>query len=70
VRPHDPMPMVKLLIILVGSMMAAIGLGTIFSRVYPRVEIDFSLAFLLMLVGLLLILAVWGIWQVIWRKKT
>ena len=64
------MPMVKLLIILVGSIVVAVGLGTIFSRVYPRVEIDFTLAFLFMLVGLLLILAVWGIWQVIWRKKT
>jgi hypothetical protein len=40
------MQMVKPLIILVGGIIVAVVLGTIFSLVYPRVEIDFSLAFL------------------------
>jgi hypothetical protein len=67
---HCPMLMVRLLIILVTGIMVSIGIGTVFSLLYPRVEIDFSLAFLFILVGLLLALAVGRAWQAIWRKKT
>jgi hypothetical protein len=52
------------------GIMVSIGIGTVFSLLYPRVEIDFSLAFLFILVGLLLALAVGRAWQAIWRKKT
>jgi hypothetical protein len=62
--------MVNLLIILVSGIVVAVGIGTIFSLVYPKIEIDFSLAFLFILLGLLLVLAVYRVWQVIGQKKT
>jgi hypothetical protein len=61
--------MLNLLIILISGIMAAVGIGTIFSLVYPNIEIDFSLAFLFILVGVLLVLAVYGAWQAIGQKK-
>jgi hypothetical protein len=64
------MPTIKALSILVGAILVAVGLGTIFTRVYPRVEISVGLILLSALVGLSLVLAVYGVWQVIWRKKT
>jgi hypothetical protein len=56
-------------IILVSSILVAVGLGSVFSFVYPTVKIDFDLAFLFMLVGLLIVLAIRGMWQAIWHKK-
>ncbi|MCI0558922.1 MAG: toll/interleukin-1 receptor domain-containing protein [Nitrososphaera sp.] len=57
-----------LLTILLSSIFVAAGLGTLFSLVYPRVEIDLSLASLFMLVGVLIVLAVRGVWKTIWRS--
>jgi hypothetical protein len=56
-------------IILVSSILVAVGLGSVFSFVYPTVNIDFDLAFLFMVVGLLIVLAIRGMWQAIWHKK-
>jgi hypothetical protein len=61
--------MVKSLVLFGCSLMVAVGLGTMFSSVYPTIPIDFSIAFLFTLVGLLSVLAVYWIWQTIWRKK-
>jgi hypothetical protein len=69
-RPHYSMQMVKLPLILVSSIMVAVGIGTVFSRIYPKTEIDFSLAFLFIVVALLLVLSVYVAWQAIRRKKT
>jgi hypothetical protein len=60
---------VKSPLILVSSILVAVGLGSVFSFVYPMVKIDFDLAFLFMLVGLLIVLAIRGMWQAIWHKK-
>lgn len=57
-----------LLTILLSSIFVAAGLGTLFSLVYPRVEIDLSLASLFMLVGVLIVLAARGVWKTIWRS--
>jgi len=62
--------MLKLLIIVVNGLLIAVGLGTVFSRTYPTVEIDVSLGFLFTLIGLVVALAIYGAWQAIWRKKT
>jgi hypothetical protein len=53
-----------------SSILVAVGLGTLFSSLYPRVEVDFGLASLLMLIGVLSVLATRGIWKVIWRSRT
>lgn len=47
----------------------ALGLGTLFSIIYPRVEIDFSLAALFLIVGMLLVFATRGVWRTIWRTR-
>src|SRR5215813_1433847 len=39
--PHNSRPMVKALIPLVGGIMVAVGLGTVFSWVYPSIDINF-----------------------------
>jgi hypothetical protein len=61
-------PMVKALILLISGIMVAVGLGTVFSWIYPSIEINFNLAFFFMLVGWLLVSVVWGIWQTIGRR--
>ncbi len=60
----------KLLNIVICSIIVAVGLGTIFSLVYPRVEINFGLASLFALAGLLIVLAIRGAWKAIMHKKT
>ena len=62
--------MIHLIIILLSGIILAVGIGTVFSLVYPRIEIDFSLAFLFIPVGLLLVLAAYGAWQAVRQKKT
>lgn len=59
----------KLLMTLVCSILVAVGLGTAFSFVYPTVKIDVGLAFLFSIVGLLIILAIRGVWQILRHKK-
>ncbi len=61
-------PMVKALIPFISGIMVAVGLGTVFSWIYPSIEINFNLAFFFMLVGWLLVSVMWGIWQTIGRK--
>jgi hypothetical protein len=58
-----------MLTLLVSSIIVTVGLGTLFSFVYPRVELDLSLASLFAFAGLLLSLAVRGAWRAI-RHKT
>lgn len=62
--------MINLLLILISGIMVAVGIGTIFSLAYPKIEIDFSLAFLFILVGLLLVFAAYGAWHAVRRKRT
>jgi hypothetical protein len=57
------------LLLLVSGIMVALGLGTVFSRVYPSIEITFNLVLLFMLVGWLLVLTLWGIGQTLWQEK-
>lgn len=59
----------KLLMTLVCSMLVAVGLGTTFSLMYPTVDIDVGLAFLFAIVGLLIVLAIRGAWQMLRHKK-
>lgn len=59
----------KLLTILISSIFVAVVLGTVFSLVYPRVQVAFGLASLFALAGLLIVLATRGVWKAIQRKK-
>jgi len=60
---------VTLLTILVTSILVAVGLGVLFSTVYPRVDISFGLASLFALIGLVMVLGIRAAWQAIWNKK-
>lgn len=53
--------------IVLGGLLMTTALGTLFSRVYPRVEIDTGLASLLLLVGMLMVLAIRRIWRLVSR---
>lgn len=59
----------SLLLLTAGGMFLSLLIGTLFSLVYPRVEIDLSLATLFLIVGLLLAGAVRGIWRAFWRIR-
>ena len=48
----------------------AIGLGTIFSISYPRVTVDFNIAFLFLLVSAAIVLFGRGIWRMILRSRS
>jgi hypothetical protein len=54
---------------LLSGVMVAVGLGTVFSFEFPTIPIDFNLALLFMLVGVLSVLAVSWAWQTIRGKK-
>ena len=60
---------VDMLAVLLSSIFIAIVLGTLFSLVYPKVEIDFSLAALFVLVSMLIAVAIRGLWKAIWRNR-
>ena len=60
---------IKVLLLLESGIMVAVGLGTVFSRAYPSIDVTFNLIILFMLLGLLLVLTVWGIGQTLWRAK-
>ena len=49
--------------VLLSSICIATGLGTLFSLVYPRVEIDSRLGSFFLLAGWLLVLSTRGIWK-------
>jgi hypothetical protein len=55
--------------VLLSSICIATGLGTLFTIIYPRVEIDFGLASFFLLVGWLLILFTRGVWKVFWLRR-
>jgi hypothetical protein len=54
----------------VSGIMVAVGLGTVFSWLYPSIDITFNLAILFMLVGWLLVLTVGGLGRTIRREKS
>lgn len=60
----------KFFYILLSSFFVALGLGTLFSRFYPSVEIGFSLVFLFVIVGYLIVKTICHLWSVIlaWKK--
>lgn len=60
---------VDMLAALLSSIFIAIALGTLFSLVYPKVEIDFSLAALFVLVSMLLTVAIRRLWKAMWRNR-
>ncbi|MCB1752969.1 MAG: toll/interleukin-1 receptor domain-containing protein [Gammaproteobacteria bacterium] len=58
----------SLILILTGILMSLV-LGTLFSLVYPRVEIDFSLAILFLIVGVLIASTIRGLWRAVWHDR-
>ena len=59
----------SLLAVFLTGVFIALALGTLFSIIYPRVEIDFSLATLFLIVGMLLVFAARGVWRMVWRIR-
>ncbi len=60
----------KALIIVLLAIVVSVALGTMFSQVYPTIEIDGSLALLFGVTGLLIVLAGRALWGTIKRDKT
>ena len=60
---------VDLLAVVLNSILIAAALGTIFSIIYPRVEIDFGLASLLVIVSMVIAITIRKLWKAIWRIK-
>ena len=54
---------------LLFGLLLATALGTLFSGIYPRVEIDVRLASLFVLVGLSIAYAIKWLWHVIGSNK-
>ncbi len=59
----------KALIIVLG-IVVGVALGTVFSQVYPTIEIDGGLALLFGVTGLLIVLAGRALWRAIKGDKT
>lgn len=57
------------LVLALTGIVVSILLGTLFSLVYPRVEIDFSLAMLFLIVGVLIVSTIRGLWRAVWRAR-
>ncbi len=55
--------------VVLGGLLIATTLGTLFSRVYPRVAIDPGLVSLLLLVGMLMALAIRWIWRLVSQRS-
>jgi TIR domain len=49
----------------VGSALLAITLGTLFSRLYPRVEVDLPVAMLFLIVAVSIVFGVRALWRVL-----
>jgi len=60
---------VGLLALVLNSILIAAALGTIFSIIYPRVEIDFGLVSFFVIVGMVMAITIRGLWKAIWRTK-
>jgi hypothetical protein len=60
----------RVMLLPVSGILAAVGLGTVFSWLYPSIDITFNLAVLFLLVGWVLVLTVWGLGQTIRREKS
>jgi hypothetical protein len=56
------------LVVLVLAIAMAVGYGVAFSRVYPLVQVDASIAALCAMLGLLTALAIAGAWKVVTKK--
>ncbi len=60
----------KALIIVLLGIVVGVALGTVFSQVYPTIEIDGSLALLFGVIGLLIVMAGRALWRAIKGDKT
>jgi hypothetical protein len=60
---------VGLLAMIISSILIAAALGTLFSTIYPRVDINFGLASLFLLVGIIFAFIIRGLFKVIRRSK-
>lgn len=58
-----------LLAVIICSILIAAALGTLFSIVYPRVDIYFGLASLFLLVGIVIAITIRGLWKAIRSSK-
>ncbi len=57
----------KTLIIMLLGIVVGVALGTTFSRAYPTIKIDFSLALVFAVYGLSIVLAGDTLWLTLWR---
>ena len=54
--------------VIVVAIVIAVGYGVAFSRVYPLVQVDASIAALCAMLGLLTALAIAGAWKAVTKK--
>jgi len=71
IKEHNGMlpQTVGLLAVVLNSILIAAALGTVFSLIYPRVEVDFALASLFVIVGMVITITIRGLWKTMWRNK-